>query len=202
MSAALPLLVGAHAVLARLNFGAERSGREAAAGADGVAAEAVGALPTVAAFNMQSEYVALYRARLAASTSNRTAFTSGLGFGFSQFTLMAISALAFWYGGTQVATGRIDFRQLLTAFFAVFYAAFGVAQASRGVAEGLGIGTGGGRRGGGDPDWSGDIGERCKRWTTAAAGKQHDPGPLLLLDKVRCMPSSLLAHLEGGSCSL
>ncbi|KAL4425508.1 hypothetical protein ABPG75_009524 [Micractinium tetrahymenae] len=129
VSAALPLLVGAHAVLARLNFGVERSGREAAAGADGVAAEAVGAIATVAAFNMQPAYVALYRARLAASTSTRTAVTSGLGFGFSQFMLMAISALAFWYGGTQVAAGRIDFRQLLTAFFAVFYAAFGVAQA-------------------------------------------------------------------------
>lgn len=41
---------------------------------------------------------------------------------------MAISSLSFWFGGTQIASGKMDFKQMLTAFFAIFYASFGVAQ--------------------------------------------------------------------------
>ena len=47
----------------------------------------------------------------------------------SQFIIFAVYALAFWYGGTLLADGRLAFEDMLRAFFAIVLAAFGAAQA-------------------------------------------------------------------------
>ncbi|PRW59338.1 ATP-binding cassette transporter [Chlorella sorokiniana] len=125
----LPILIASQAVLTKLNFGAQQSDRSALTHADAVASEAVTSIKTVAAFNMQPAYVRLYHERLKKAGPGRTALISGLGFGCSQFILMGISSLSFWFGGTQIRAGHIDFKQMLTAFFAIFYASFGIAQA-------------------------------------------------------------------------
>lgn len=131
ISSVLPVLVASQLVMAKLNFGAQQTDRAALVQADAVAAEALGAIKTVAAFNMQPTVARLYEQQLRAAAPGRTALVAGLGFGSSQFILMAISSLSFWFGGTQIAAGNIDFRQMLTAFFSIFYASFGIAQVRR-----------------------------------------------------------------------
>jgi ATP-binding cassette subfamily B (MDR/TAP) protein 1 len=133
ISSVLPVLIASQLVMAKLNFGAQQTDRAALVQADAVAAEALGAIKTVAAFNMQPTVARLYHQQLRAAAPGRTALVAGLGFGSSQFILMAISSLSFWFGGTQIAAGHIDFRQMLTAFFSIFYASFGIAQVRRRV---------------------------------------------------------------------
>ena len=41
------------------------------------------------------------------------AHASGLGFGFSQFAVFSVYALAFWYGGQLMREGQMDFAQVL-----------------------------------------------------------------------------------------
>lgn len=41
------------------------------------------------------------------------AHASGLGFGFSQFAVFSVYALAFWYGGQLMRAGQMDFAQVL-----------------------------------------------------------------------------------------
>ena len=43
----------------------------------------------------------------------RRAHVSGVGFGFSQFVIFAVYALAFWYGGILISQGRMDLGQVL-----------------------------------------------------------------------------------------
>ncbi|KAI7841858.1 hypothetical protein COHA_004387 [Chlorella ohadii] len=107
----LPILIASQAVLTKLNFGAaavwrvgaQQSDRSALTHADAVASEA-------------PAYVRLYHERLQKAGPGRTALISGLGFGCSQFILMGISSLSFWFGGTQIRAGHIDFKQAQTAF--------------------------------------------------------------------------------------
>lgn len=61
--------------------GAQKTDRSALAHADAVASEALAAIKTVAAFNMQPSIEALYHERLGAAAPGRTALMSGLGFG-------------------------------------------------------------------------------------------------------------------------
>ena len=128
VSALLPFLIASQAVLARLNFNAQQADRSTLAAADSLASEAVASIKTVASFGMQPALGSLYRRLLRRAAPGRSALAAGLGFGCSQFILMACSSLAFWFGGTQIRSGAIDFQQMLTAFFSIFYAAFGLAQ--------------------------------------------------------------------------
>jgi ATP-binding cassette subfamily B (MDR/TAP) protein 1 len=82
VGAALPLLIGANLLLAKIAFGAAQSDRTAFAQANAIAAEALGDIKTVAAFNMQPSYVRLYRAELAAAVPAWAVAMAGLGFGF------------------------------------------------------------------------------------------------------------------------
>lgn len=105
------------ATLARLSFAIDAGRHVAAGGANAVAAEAVGAIKTVAAFCMQPTLVSLYGKHLARATPLRSAFNAGLGFGFAEGMLKAVAALAFWFGWTQVKAGRMTFEQVI--WFAV-----------------------------------------------------------------------------------
>lgn len=41
------------------------------------------------------------------------AHASGLGFGFSQFAVFSVYALAFWYGGQLIRHGEMTFSEVL-----------------------------------------------------------------------------------------
>ena len=41
------------------------------------------------------------------------AHASGLGFGFSQFAVFSVYALAFWYGGQLMRSGEMSFNDVL-----------------------------------------------------------------------------------------
>ena len=41
------------------------------------------------------------------------AHASGLGFGFSQFAVFSVYALAFWYGGQLIRNGEMTFSEVL-----------------------------------------------------------------------------------------
>ena len=66
---------------------------------------------------MQAPLGALYDRLLEAPTRALAAraHTSGLGFGFSQFAVFSVYALAFWYGGQLMRRGEMDFAQVLKA---------------------------------------------------------------------------------------
>jgi ABC-type bacteriocin/lantibiotic exporter with double-glycine peptidase domain len=83
--------------------------------ANQTASEAFAAIRTVAAFSLQGPLVQLYEKLLEkpqVALSSR-AHASGLGFGFSQFAVFSVYALAFWYGGQLMRQGEMDFGQVL-----------------------------------------------------------------------------------------
>lgn len=83
--------------------------------ANQTASEAFAAIRTVAAFSLQGPLVAVYEKLLEkpqAAVAAR-AHASGLGFGFSQFAVFSVYALAFWYGGQLIRHGEMDFAQVL-----------------------------------------------------------------------------------------
>ncbi|PSC68778.1 multidrug resistance 1 [Micractinium conductrix] len=65
------------------------------------------------------------------ATLARLSFAIDAGRHVAAGMLKAVAALAFWFGWTQVKAGRMTFEQVLGAYLAVFYAAFGAAQARR-----------------------------------------------------------------------
>lgn len=83
--------------------------------ANQTATEAFSSIRTVAAFSLAKPLSTLYGDLLKAPTKvgARRAHVNGLGFGFSQFIIFAVYALAFWYGAKLVADGTMDLGQLL-----------------------------------------------------------------------------------------
>ena len=83
--------------------------------ANQTATEAFASIRTVAAFSLARPLCDLYRNLLVAPSrmSARRAHTSGIGFGYSQFVIFALYALAFWYGGKLVAEGTMELDNLL-----------------------------------------------------------------------------------------
>ncbi|KFM27090.1 ABC transporter B family member 4 [Auxenochlorella protothecoides] len=94
------------------------------------AQEAVGNIRTIAAFAMERGVTDLYEGQLVEPThqAKRRGRSGGLGFGFSQFVLFGAYSLAFWYAGLLVSRGESTLEEVLSVFFAIFLAAFGVAQ--------------------------------------------------------------------------
>lgn len=105
--------------------------------ANQIAAEALGSIRTIAAFQLQDKVCDLYQRGMVGPEKEvvKRANTSGLGFGFSQFVMFAVYALAFWFGGQQVSEGNLSFDDMLRAFFSILLAAFGMAQAQIGFPD-------------------------------------------------------------------
>ena len=83
--------------------------------ANQTASEAFAAMRTVAAFQLAEPLGRVYEGLLAKPQAAVTAraHASGLGFGFSQFAVFSVYALAFWYGGQLMRAGQMDFAQVL-----------------------------------------------------------------------------------------
>lgn len=143
VTATMPLLVAAEGIQAKIKMGQQELDRSALEASDAVAAEAVGCIKAVAAFNMQACYLQLYSQRLRGAAPGWSALTSGLSFGSrcaagvgrlltadsvpgccllishplahpcSHFLRMATCALCFWFGGTQACCWECVLRPLV-----------------------------------------------------------------------------------------
>ena len=76
---------------------------------------------TVAAFDLSTRIHRLYASKLVepARLGKRGGHIAGLGFGFSQFSMMAVYGLSFFVGGLWVADGSLDFGQLMRVLMSV-----------------------------------------------------------------------------------
>lgn len=83
--------------------------------ANSVATDAFTSIRVVAAYGLQSRVHLLYEGLLKgpAKDSFKRAQLNGAGFGFSNFTMFALYALAFWYGGKLISQGQLNFADLL-----------------------------------------------------------------------------------------
>ena len=131
VTAVLPVIIVAAVIQNRLMI--QAAGREDSAFAysNQTANEAVVNIRTIAAFAMERDVTSLYSGQLEEPTlqARKRGASSGLGFGFSQFVLFGTYSLAFWYAGLLVSRGTNTLEEVLKVFFAIFLAAFGIAQA-------------------------------------------------------------------------
>lgn len=124
---AVPLIVVAGIIQAKVGTGFAEGATKETADADQVATEAFRAIRVVQAFNLQGNVEALWERFSAADAKGkaRRAHVTGVGFGFSQFAMFAIYSLAFWYGGMRVEQGQMNLEEMLKVFFAVLMGAMG-----------------------------------------------------------------------------
>ena len=86
---------------------------------------------TVMQFNYGKRILKSYRTQCESKTKYETCMGIGAGIagGLGQFMIFGAFALVFWYGGTLLNKGEVNFEQLMIASFAVLMAAFGVGEA-------------------------------------------------------------------------
>ncbi|GAB4820940.1 hypothetical protein N2152v2_007986 [Parachlorella kessleri] len=128
---ALPLIGIAATIQTKSFISASGKEDESYAQANQTAAEALSNIRTIAAFGMEHQVFNLYGEKLLGPTkeARKRASNSGIGFGFSQFAMFGVYALAFWFGAIQVKNGENTFEQILKVFFSIFLSAMGAAQA-------------------------------------------------------------------------
>eukprot|EP00891_Asterochloris_glomerata_P005017 jgi/Astpho2/5017/Aster-05951 len=99
--------------------------------ANAVAARAISSIRTIAAFGLQPDICALYAQHLKAPSKRiqSSAISAGVAFGVANCVTYAVNALAFWYGGHQVASGRMSLTDMLKVFFSIVLAAMGAGRA-------------------------------------------------------------------------
>lgn len=87
------------------------------------ACESIGAIRTVSAFNLQPQTLQVYQKNLEnASRSLRpTMCYSSVLFGLSQCVQLLVTALAFWYGGRELAQGHTSSKGFFTILISVVY---------------------------------------------------------------------------------
>ena len=136
ITACLPLLAAAAWMQGAFisGFSTARDAAGAAA-ANMVAAEALAAPRVVAAYNLAVPLGTAYDAHLRApaSAAARRGVVTGAAFGAAQFCLFAAYGLAFWYGGSLVADGRMTLQSVLKVFFAVMLSTLGLQNIQAGV---------------------------------------------------------------------
>ncbi|CAL8467005.1 g6541 [Coccomyxa elongata] len=130
VTASIPVMVIAGGIQASVMTGFSSKASELFDAANQTASEAFAAMRTVAAFQLAEPLGRVYEGLLAKPQAAVTAraHASGLGFGFSQFAVFSVYALAFWYGGQLMRAGQMDFAQVLKVLFAILLAALGIAQ--------------------------------------------------------------------------
>ncbi len=99
--------------------------------ANQIASEAMGSIRTISAFGMEDQICDLYNAGMVGPEKQvqKKSNFAGAGFGFSQFVMFALYALAFWFGAQEVSKGHMTFEDMLKAFFSILLGSIGLAQA-------------------------------------------------------------------------
>ena len=127
--ATFPLtLIGAYFQI-RAHAGLTGDTRELYEAATQVAMDAVTNARTVSAFTADDRVLSLFNSYLQTpiKTSGQAAMLGGLSYGASQFLQLAPYSLAFWYAGTQVASGNLTFKAIMVVFFAITMGALGIS---------------------------------------------------------------------------
>jgi ATP-binding cassette subfamily B (MDR/TAP) protein 1 len=129
--ATLPILAFANVFQTKFMIGFSSDADTLYNDANQTAAEAMGSIRTIAAFGMEDQICELYNSGMVGPEKQvqKKSNIAGAGFGFSQFVMFAVYALAFWFGAQEVSKGRMSFDDMLKAFFSILLAAFGLAQA-------------------------------------------------------------------------
>ncbi|KAG6548050.1 hypothetical protein Mapa_010484 [Marchantia paleacea] len=89
-----------------------------------VASEAVTHHRTIAAFALQDKVVGIFEAIQLGpqKQSRKRAIIAGIGLGAASFTVYAIWALDFWWGGELIVRGQLSYTHLLQCFFVLISA--------------------------------------------------------------------------------
>eukprot|EP00268_Persea_americana_P042784 TRINITY_DN4285_c0_g1_i1.p1 TRINITY_DN4285_c0_g1~~TRINITY_DN4285_c0_g1_i1.p1 ORF type:complete len:796 (+),score=147.06 TRINITY_DN4285_c0_g1_i1:3969-6356(+) len=97
-----------------------------------VANDAVGSIRTVASFCAEDKVMELYKKKCEGplKAGVRQGIVSGIGFGFSFFSLFCVYAASFYAGARLVENGKTTFTEVFRVFFALTMAAFAVSQSS------------------------------------------------------------------------
>lgn len=95
-----------------------------------VAAEAVGNVRTVAAFNAEDKVVALFSSELEGPMKRGflRGQVAGIGYGVSQLCLYGSYGLGLWFGSELVKKGKAQFGDIIRVFMVLIIAAFAVAE--------------------------------------------------------------------------
>ncbi|OQR85102.1 ATP-binding Cassette (ABC) superfamily, partial [Achlya hypogyna] len=95
-----------------------------------LATEAIRNARTVTALGLQESLAAKYDALLVVPMEDgiREAQVNGTMNGFSTFSIFAVYAIVFWYGGKLVHDGTISFEEMMHTLMAVMMAAQGIGQ--------------------------------------------------------------------------
>jgi ATP-binding cassette subfamily B (MDR/TAP) protein 1 len=132
-----PFLVFGAFMQTRLQHRGSADKDKAMAEAGSVAVEALAAIRTVTAFNLQPLVMANFRKALAAplkvayTQAQTGAFLTALG----QFFMFSTYAAAFFFGSLFIEQGTLDFESLTKAYFAVILASRGTGMASAQAAD-------------------------------------------------------------------
>ncbi|KAJ8632463.1 hypothetical protein MRB53_025799 [Persea americana] len=97
-----------------------------------VANDAVGSIRTVASFCAEDKVMELYKKKCEGplKAGVRQGIVSGIGFGFSFFSLFCVYGASFYAGARLVENGKTTFTEVFRVFFALIMAAFAVSQSS------------------------------------------------------------------------
>eukprot|EP00960_Hanusia_phi_P009347 270770-Hanusia_phi.AAC.2 len=92
--------------------------------------DAVTAIRTVSAFNLQQDMVTLFDDSLVQplEEGKRRAMIQGIGAGFKQFVLMNAYALTFWSGSEFIKKGQLDFKSMMRVFLGFTVASEGIGR--------------------------------------------------------------------------
>ncbi|KAL5700603.1 ABC-type xenobiotic transporter [Ranunculus cassubicifolius] len=98
-----------------------------------IANDAVGSIRTVASFSAEERVMQLYKKKCESpiKAGIRLGLISGLGFGFSYFSLYCVYGTCFYAGARLVDDGKTTFEKVFRVIFALSMAAIGISQSSQ-----------------------------------------------------------------------
>ncbi|KAI9099534.1 P-loop containing nucleoside triphosphate hydrolase protein [Phlyctochytrium arcticum] len=130
LTACLPLLVGAAAIMSIMVASSNESGNDAYAAAGGIAQQILSGMRTVVAFGGETRAAKRYAALLKSAEKDaiKKSIYAGLGVGMINFLIFAVYSMAFWYGGREMKAGRMLGQEVLNCFFALIIGAFSLGQ--------------------------------------------------------------------------
>lgn len=133
ITAMVPLMALSESIQVKMlaGFDADSGSKFAAAGA--IASEAIDNLDTVTSLGIQRYFIDRYEEELKIPLQNgrRKALISGITFGFSEFLLQSLWAVAFWVGSVFVKNGRCEFIPLLRGISGLLFAGSALGQTSQ-----------------------------------------------------------------------
>eukprot|EP00179_Madagascaria_erythrocladioides_P007017 CAMPEP_0198307156 /NCGR_PEP_ID=MMETSP1450-20131203/69_1 /TAXON_ID=753684 ORGANISM="Madagascaria erythrocladiodes, Strain CCMP3234" /NCGR_SAMPLE_ID=MMETSP1450 /ASSEMBLY_ACC=CAM_ASM_001115 /LENGTH=1259 /DNA_ID=CAMNT_0044009719 /DNA_START=76 /DNA_END=3852 /DNA_ORIENTATION=- len=130
--AIIPVVAASAGAQMKLMTGFDADGKVKYAAAGRIASEAVDNIRTVQSLGIERHFLGKYEKELDGplAQGRKSAWTSGVAFGFSEFSMFSLWSLAFWYGSDLVRNGNCDFLGLMKAVTGLLFGAFSLGQVS------------------------------------------------------------------------